>query len=180
MATDLLIYLAAFAAPFVQEDAAVWGAVSAFEHPATGQMADGRLILLSMIVGLVLSDLWKYWIGYFGRHHAWAKKMTQKPAVSKVKARLLAHPGVTLMIVRFVPGTRIPAYLAAGLFGVPFLRFAFWIVASALAYVLVAWGLLHTVGRVAGESAKLYLAGGIILALCMYLGFQAVRKREPA
>ena len=60
---ETLIYMTAFIGPFVQEDAAILGAVTAFIHPETQTMASGTVILLSMLAGLIISDLWKYWIG---------------------------------------------------------------------------------------------------------------------
>jgi membrane protein DedA with SNARE-associated domain len=178
MPTDILIYLTAFIGPFVQEDAAILGAVTAFLHPETNKMASGPLILLAMFCGLVISDLWKYWIGYAGRTQGWAQAMARKPAVGAVGDKIVAHPGKTLLLARFIPGTRIPAYIAAGFFGVSFGRFAFWIVVSAGAYVGVAWAVLRSVGEVAGKTGQLYVAGGLILVLIGYAGWISFRAHN--
>jgi membrane protein DedA with SNARE-associated domain len=175
---EIAIYVAAFMGPFVQEDAAIVSAVTAFLHPQTQKMASGPLIVVFMFGGLVISDLWKYWIGYAGRTQSWAKRMATKPTVSKVGSRIVAHPGKTLMLARFIPGTRIPAYLASGFFGVPFGRFAFWIVVSGLAYVAAAWVLLSTVGIVAGEKGQLYLAGVLVICLLVYAIVGVVKARR--
>jgi membrane protein DedA with SNARE-associated domain len=177
MASDLLIYLTAFIGPFIQEDAAILGAVTAFLHPETNKMASGPLIVLAMFCGLVISDLWKYWIGYAGRSQGWAQKMANKASVKAIGSKIAAHPGKTLLLARFIPGTRIPAYVAAGFFSVGFGRFAFWIVASALAYVGVAWLVLRTVGEVAGKTGQLYVAIGLVLALICYAIWGALKAR---
>ena len=174
---DYLIYLGAFIAPFVQEDAAVLAAVTAFAHPAMDQMADGRLIVAAMLLGLILSDLWKYWLGWAGKTQKWAHRFSEKPGVAQVRAKIVANPGKTLMIARFVPGTRIPAYIAAGFFGVPFGLFARWIVVSALAYTFVAWVLIATVGTVAGEKGQLYLAIGLISAILVFVTVKMVKAK---
>ena len=177
---EFLIYLTAFIGPFIQEDAAILGAVTAFLHPETNQIASGAVILISMFCGLVMSDLWKYWIGYAGRSQGWAQAIAIKPAVCAIGAKIVAHPGKTLMLARFIPGTRIPAYIGAGFFGIKFGRFAFWIVISALAYVSVAWVVLRTVGEVAGKTGQLYVAGGLIVALIGYAGWNVLKARRRA
>jgi membrane protein DedA with SNARE-associated domain len=173
---ELLVYLGAFIGPFVQEDAAIWGAVTAFEHPKMQLMADGRVILAAMLSGLIISDLWKYWIGYFARRHACAAKMAAKPNIEKLSRRIVASPGVTLMAARFVPGTRIPAYIAAGLFKVPFGVFAAWIAISAIAYTGVAWIFVATVGKLAGERAMVVLALLIAGGLLSVIAWAAVKR----
>ena len=180
--SDYLIYLSSFIAPFVQEDAAVLGAVTAFAHPGMDHMADGFLIVIAMLAGLIISDLWKYWLGWAGRTQAWAHRFAEKPSVAQVRAKIVANPGKTLLIARFVPGTRIPAYIAAGFFGVPFGIFAAWIVISALAYTFVAWALIASVGTVAGEKGQLYLAIGLISAILIFVTFRMIsaRLKRPA
>jgi membrane protein DedA with SNARE-associated domain len=163
------LYLTAFLGPFVQEDAAIIGAVTAFLHPTMQSSANGFLILLALFLGLVISDLWKYWIGFGARHGKWARNIGQKKAVLALGTKIRAHPGKTLMFARFVPGTRIPAYVAAGFFGVPFGVFAFWIVMSGAAYVGGALALLSSVGAVAGETGQMYVAIGLIVVLLIYL-----------
>lgn len=169
LSAHYLIYLSAFLAPFVQEDAAVVGAVTAFAHPGMDQMADGSVNLCAMLIGLIISDLWKYWLGWAGRTQCWAQRFSQKSGVARVQAKIVAHPGKTLLIARFIPGTRIPAYLAAGFFGVPFGLFAMWIVVSAVAYTAVIWGLIVSIGSVAGEKGQLYLGLGLIMAILIYV-----------
>jgi membrane protein DedA with SNARE-associated domain len=173
----LLIYLTAFLGPFVQEDAAIIGAVTAFLHPNMKTMATGPIILAAMLVGLVISDLWKYWIGFAGRSQKWAQGMAAKPNVGRIGSKITAHPGATLMLARFIPGTRIPAYIAAGFFGVRFGLFAFWIVTSALAYVGIAIVALATVGAVAGKTGQLYFAGALVTGLLVFAIWNAVKSR---
>jgi membrane protein DedA with SNARE-associated domain len=179
MTESWLIYLTAFIGPFVQEDTAIIGAATAFLHPDAQAMASGPLILVAMFVGLVISDLWKYSIGYVGRSQNWAKKAATKRTVVAIGSKIVEHPGKTLLIARFIPGTRVAAYIAAGFFGVPFSVFAFWIVVSGLAYVALAIGLLASVGAVAGKTGQLYVAGGLVLGLLIYalVGFWKGRKK---
>jgi membrane protein DedA with SNARE-associated domain len=172
------LYLTAFIGPFVQEDAAIIGAATAFWHPDTQAMASGPFLLASMFVGLVISDLWKYWIGFAGRSQDWARKAAQSSTVRAIGSKIISHPGKTLLFARFVPGTRIPAYIASGFFGVPFGQFAFWIVVSGLAYVGVALVVLGSVGAVAGKTGQLYVAGFLMASLLIYAGILALKSRR--
>jgi membrane protein DedA with SNARE-associated domain len=177
MTPDWLFYISAFVGPFVQEDAAILGATTAFLHPDTRIMANGTLVLGAMFAGLVISDLWKYWLGFGARKHGWTHKIRQQDGVIAIGNKILAHPGKTLLFARFVPGTRIPAYLAAGFFGVPFRVFAFWVVASGAAYVGVAIAVLSSVGAVAGKNGQLFVAVGLVCTLFIF-GLTQMRKRE--
>jgi membrane protein DedA with SNARE-associated domain len=174
---DVLIYLGAFIGPFIQEDAAVLAAVTAYAHPMMSQKAQGPIILLAMVTGLIVSDLWKYGLGYAGRTQKWAQRFSDGTTITRLREKIVAHPGKTLLVARFVPGTRIPAYIAAGFFGVPFGLFAFWIIASALAYTGVALALVIWVGTIAGQTGQLYVALGVIGLVLIYAGTGFIRAK---
>jgi membrane protein DedA with SNARE-associated domain len=168
------VYLCLLIAPFVQEDAAVIGAASL----SLATMGNTALLFLFVALGLTGSDLWKYWLGRAARTQAWAKKFAAKPSVAKAETLVREKLGATLMTVRFVPGTRIPAYVASGYFEASWLRFAFWIVVSAVIYIAIAFALFHTVGAVAGEAAKLWLPVIAISALLGYLLMRWIRTKQ--
>ena len=76
-----------------------------------------------------------------------------------------------------MPGARIPLYIAAGFFKASFLKFAMFILLSALIYISIAFGLFHILGEVAGEEAKKYLP---IVAVVLFIGlvvFKTIKKR---
>lgn len=177
MSNTLLLYFLALIGPFVQEDAAIITATTTFLHPETSLMVSGPIILALMLAGLVLSDLWKYWIGWAGRQHKWARALAQKPAVDAIGSKILKHTGKALFVARFVPGTRIPAYIASGYFGVPFHRYAFWIIVSAFAYVAMAMAFLGTIGVVAGEKGLILVAVSLVVAFIVYTAQSLWRKR---
>jgi membrane protein DedA with SNARE-associated domain len=170
-------YFTAFLGPFVQEDTAIIAAVTAFLHPDMNHHVRGGVLLAAMFIGLVVSDLWKYWIGFGARRGRWARSFARKDQVLAIGEKIVRHPGKTLMFVRFVPGTRIPAYIAAGFFGVPFAVFAFWIVVSGAVYVGVALGVLASVGVVAGKTGQVYVAVALVACVLIY-GLTRLRKRE--
>lgn len=169
------VYLCLFIAPFLQEDAAVIGAASL----SLAEMGNPVLLFVAVAVGLTVSDLWKYWLGRAARSRDWAMKFAEKPAVARAEKLVRDKLGTTLMTVRFVPGTRIPLYVASGYFAAPWLRFAFWITVSAIAYIAIAFALFQTVGAVAGEQAKIWLPLFAIAVLLGYLLFRRLRASWP-
>lgn len=148
-----LLYGGLLLAPFVQEDAAVVAAASlSGMSGANPGVAFGAVLL-----GLTLSDVWKYWAGRLARTNAWARKLADKPGVAAARESVVRRLGITLLTARFVPGTRIPLYLASGFFNAPFLKFFAYMFSSALLYVSLVFGLFHILGAVVGEQVKNYL-----------------------
>lgn len=158
---------AVFFLPFFQEDVAVVTAATASLSGA----APTPWLFGAVLAGLVLSDVWKYWLGYFARRNAWAHKFAEKPGVSVAGDLVRTELVKTLFAARYIPGTRIPTYVACGFFKTPYFRFVLLVVLTAVTYVTITFSLFHTVGAVAGESAKYWLpaiaaalVGGYVLS----------------
>ena len=170
---ELLAYLCALVTPFIQEDAAVLVAASA----SVSGIGNPFIMFASITVGLTMSDLWKYWLGRAAITQPWARKHAESPRIAKAKDSIVNNLGKSLLVARFVPGARIPLYIAAGFFKASFLKFAFFILLSALIYIGIAFGLFHILGEVAGEEAKKYLP---IVAVVLFIGlivFKTIKKR---
>ncbi len=168
------VYLAALLAPFVQEDAAVVGAAAA----AAGGAGDPVVLFALITVGLTLSDLWKYGAGRAAIRHRWAQRFTDKPQVRAAKDRVRRRLGLSLMAVRFIPGTRIPFYVASGLFEAPFVKFAIFIIISAMAYALTAFALFFALGEVAGQQARTALPFAALGVVAVMVTWQIRRARR--
>ena len=177
MATNMLaVVLCLLIAPFIQEDAAVIGAASL-------SLVDGAnipLIFASVSVGLIASDLWKYWLGRAARTRQWARKYTDRPSIARAEKLVKERLGATLMSVRFIPGARIAMYIASGYFAAPWPIFAGWVMASALLFVAIMFALFHILGAVVGESVKFWLPVISLSLLGAYLIYINMKKREGA
>jgi membrane protein DedA with SNARE-associated domain len=172
--SGVALYAALFLLPFFQEDVAV---VSA----ATASLADAgpvAAIFATILVGLTASDVWKYWLGYFARRNAWAHRFAEKPGISVAGDLVRTELVKTLFAARYIPGTRIPTYVACGFFKTPYLRFVLIVIATALTYVTISFALFHTVGAIAGEQAKYWLPGIAISLLASYVLFRWLRHRN--
>ena len=167
------IYVFFMLAPFVQEDTAVIGAASA----SVMGLGDPALLFATLIIGLSASDLWKYWAGRAARTHHWAERFAQKDGVQAARDKVLKRLAPTLMAVRFIPGTRIPTYVASGFFKAPFGLFSLWVVLSGMLYGALIFGLFHALGEVGGEKARAILpplALGLVISVIL---FQIVRTK---
>ena len=171
--TDWIVYLCAFIGPFIQEDAAVLGAASA----SVSGIGSPMLMFITITIGLTLSDLWKYWLGRAAISQEWAKKHAQSPKISKAKDNIVHNLGKSIMVARFIPGARIPLYIAAGFFQASFIKFAIFIFISALIYIGIAFGLFNLLGEVAGEEAKKYLPIVAIIGFIALLVFKKVTRK---
>ncbi len=177
MLTGMALYLALFVLPFVQEDAAVIGAATA----SLGGAGSTGLIVLSVMCGLVCSDAWKYWLGHFARRHRWAHKFAEKPGVSVAGDLVRKEFIQTMLTARFVPGTRIPTYIACGFFQADYPRYVIVLIMTASLYVGLMFVLFHTVGAVVGEQAKVWLPVIAIAILTLYVAYRWIRhKRNKA
>lgn len=172
--SGLTLYLGLFLLPFVQEDAAVVAGATA----SVAGMGPGEHCFAAVLAGLICSDVWKYWAGWLARRYRWAHGLVEKPGVVAAGRLINAALLKTLLIARFVPGTRIPTYVACGFFKAPYLRFCLFVAMTASGYVGVVFILFHTVGAVAGERAKYWLPAIALTAIALYLALLLTRRRR--
>ena len=168
------IYAGIFFLPFLQEDAAVIAAATASITDA-GPIA---ILFAVILAGLTASDVWKYWIGHVARRNAWAHRFAEKPGVSVAGDLVRTELAKTLYMARFVPGTRIPTYIACGFFKAPYAKFVAIVVLTAFTYVAIMFALFHMVGAVAGEQAKYWLPAIAVTVVCGYILLRWLRHRE--
>ncbi|MEM1410379.1 MAG: VTT domain-containing protein [Pseudomonadota bacterium] len=167
------VYLGLLVAPFIQEDAAVIGAASL----AAAEPQSAPLILAIALLGLSVSDLWKYAIGLAAQRQAWAQRLATKPAVQKAGEAVRRRLGSAIMTARFLPGTRIALYIAAGYFSAPFPRFAFFIVLSGAVLLVGLYAVFAVLGDLVGDRAALYVGAAAIGGVVLWLLAQAVRPQ---
>jgi len=171
------IYVLVALGPFIQEDAAILSAAAA----SVAGLGTTRWIFISLLIGLSISDLWKYWLGRAAHTHEWGRNIANKQSVQAAKSQVVQRLGVSLFVARFVPGTRIPLYLACGFFHAPFLKVAIYVISSAIVYVSIAFALFHWLGDMAGEHIEKYapVVGAVLASIVIgYLLVQWRRSRR--
>ncbi|MEO0881593.1 MAG: VTT domain-containing protein [Pseudomonadota bacterium] len=167
------VYLFVALAPFIQEDTAIISAAAA----SIAGAGETSVLFACLLVGLSASDLWKYWLGRAAHYNEWGRKAASKPAVQAAKEKVINRLGLSLVTARFVPGTRIPLYIACGFFHAPFPRVAFFVIGSAIVYAGIAFGLFHLLGEMAGERIEKYAPVVAILIVVCVIGFLVIKAR---
>jgi membrane protein DedA with SNARE-associated domain len=122
----------------------------------------------SCFFGIWLGDLGLYALArLFGRplvNRLWPRKASQK--LKKSEAWFERHGLFALVICRFIPGTRLPTFLAAGLLRMSAGRFASVTGVLAMGWVSLAFLLLHRFGEAAAgvleSSHGIGLAAGVL------------------
>jgi membrane protein DedA with SNARE-associated domain len=172
----LALYLSLLLGPFLQEDAAVLGAAGA----AAAKLGPPEWLFAAAFTGLIFSDAWKFWLGHYARKHKRAAEWAKLKHIAGLRDKMQNRLGVTLFFARFIPGTRIPAYIAAGFFGAPFLPFLIYLMVSAAAYLGLAFAVVALAGRAAGERATHIIPFVAIGLLLCVLAISWLRGRRAA
>lgn len=172
--TGIALYFTIFLLPFLQEDAAVIGAATA----SLMGLAPTPYLIVAIMCGLFASDAWKYWIGRLARRYQWAHKFAEKPGVSVAGDLVRREFWQTMLTARFVPGTRIPTYVACGFFKAPYPRYLMILVITAAMYVGLMFTVFHVGGAALGEQAKYWLPIIAVTVLVCYIAFRWFTHRK--
>lgn len=171
-----LIYLGVLFGPFVQEDAAVIAAATL----SVTQVAKTVPVFILICIGLFMSDIWKYWIGWAALKNKSGQVFAEKRHISNMQDKVLTHTFTTLIVARFIPLTRIPAYVACGFFGVSYLKFCAYIAITALLYTIIIFGLFHALGAVLGEKILWILPVIAITGLVALISYYLIKRKIKA
>jgi membrane protein DedA with SNARE-associated domain len=172
--TGFALFAAIFFLPFLQEDAAVIGAATA----SLLGLAPTHLLFITIVLGLLASDAWKYWIGRWARRYQWAHKFAEKPGVSVAGDLVRKEFVQTMLTARFVPGTRVPTYVACGFFKAHYGKYLVVLTMTATLYVVIMFTLFHSLGLVAGEKAKFWLPAIAVALLVFYVLYRWMTHRK--
>jgi membrane protein DedA with SNARE-associated domain len=115
-----VLALAIFAGTFLLEDATM---VAAALLAASG-MLPAPVAFVALYAGIVVSDWGLYGLGAAARSSGIARRIIGEDRITKAGSWLRGRLLPTLIGVRLVPGSRLPAYTASGFLRVPFRPFA--------------------------------------------------------
>jgi membrane protein DedA with SNARE-associated domain len=112
--TQPALALFVFLFTFAYEDGATLLAVTL---GAAGRL-DPRLALVSAVLGIWGGDVGLYWIGATlgGRleQSGWVRRLVSPEAYIRARSWFEHRGTLTIVLSRFIPGSRLPLYLAAG------------------------------------------------------------------
>ncbi len=131
---------------FVSEDAAtISSALSIFGGPISWPLG-----FAACFTGIWLGDLGLYSLarcaGKNVLHSRWLARLADPATITRCEKTFAQNSAFTLIASRFIPGTRLPTYLAAGLFAMPARRFALITAIGALLWISVFFALTKLLG----------------------------------
>lgn len=134
-------------ATFVLEDVATVAAGLL----AAGGMIDPAVALAALIAGTVLGDLGLYGAGRWLGRLRWTARMLRRAEGHRLRRRVARNAVLASAAARFVPGTRLPVFLLAGLLQARFAAFAAVICATTMIWTPALFTLSREAGRVGAE-----------------------------
>src|SRR5438034_2040587 len=161
---------------FISEDAAtISSSASIFGGPLSWPLG-----FAACFTGIWLGDLGLYSLArYLGRpvlRSRWVARFADAAAIERCQQKFNQRGSLTLLARRFVPGTRLPTYLAAGLLSMPLARFALVTAFAALLWIAGIFAIAKLLGyralislsffqnRIAGiVFVVLFLAGVLVV-----------------
>lgn len=161
---------------------------------AGATVAQGRLNLVAVIAlgtaAATLGALLGYAIGHYGGRPLLAalvrRRIVRQHHIDRVDRFLADHGARVLLIVRFVPGVRIPAFWISGSSGMAMRRFLLADAAGAFVWVVIMVALgdvfarsLSTVASVFGIDAVVATVLVIVLAGLVFVIRTRLRARQP-
>ena len=146
IAPALLASTAIILLSFISEDAAtISSALSIFGGPISWPLG-----FAACFAGIWLGDLGLYSLArYAGKNvlgSRWLARLADPVTITRCEKTFAQNSAFALIASRFVPGTRLPTYVAAGLFAMPAGRFALITAIGALLWISVFFALTKLLG----------------------------------
>lgn len=176
MEPSWLLYLGIAAGPFVQEDAAVLAAATL----SASKPQHFPTIFFVILIGLILSDVWKYWIGWAALKNPHARAFAEKKHVANLQDKVQRHLFFTLLGARFLPLARVPAYVACGYFKVSYARYCLYIAFTATLYSIIIFTVCHYLGKAVGDKLEVILPVSALTLIVVFGSIIWWRQRRAA
>lgn len=115
--------------------------------------------------------------------YAWARRFLDPAAVARSERWFAAQGDWLLLSSRFIPGTRLPTYLAAGFLRLPFGRFLLVTGAAVALWTLGIFSLAHHLGPSALRGLERWNVGGwaiVPLAIVLAVAIRSAARLADA
>jgi len=167
-ATILLLIIAA---TFVLEDAAT---VAVGMLAAHGTVSI-ELALLGLVLGTIIGDFGLHLLGRWAADSPRTQRMRLKPKIAQAEAWLQRRQLSALALARFIPGLRLPTFVASGVLKFPLFRTLAVLSVVTLIWTPALFWLSHSI-MVAAETIG--LIGWILAGLLLVSALIAPRIAE--
>lgn len=148
-------------------------------------VADGRMSLTAAIIGLALGihagDLFLYLVGRFFGKVVMDRNWLSRERYDRWSTFLEKNLFMTVVLSRFIPGTRIPAFLGAGILKAPFHRFLLIAITASFLWTIFLLFIVIQIGEqvlpLLGQYKYPALGALLLLLLVVPRGLRFIRKR---
>ncbi len=160
--TALVLFALLALATLITEDlTCVWAGVLAAEGTIEFSFA-----VIACLFGIVVGDILLFLAGrLFGRalmRHGPLKWLVRAPDVERSSGWFQRRGMMVIFVSRFLPGTRLPTYFAAGLLDTSFLKFTFYFFIAAAVWTPLLVGASMLLGHEVIESALMKEQSGLL------------------
>ncbi|MBI1213275.1 MAG: hypothetical protein GC190_17555 [Alphaproteobacteria bacterium] len=164
--SPLMIAAAIIVTTFILEDAASLGAAALSAAGAISM----PLAMAALAFGIFVGDLGLYGLGYAARSRRWAHARIGDKNIERGRRWLGDRLITALLVARFIPGARLPAYTASGYLRVPFVRFASITAGAGVVWTLAIFAIVTMAGSEAliAFGAWKWLVGAALLLLLIF------------
>ena len=163
---------------YILEDAAI---ISAALLSADG-MISPQLAFLALVIGIASGDLGLYALGALLKRWHWLIHWVNAEKIDKASHWLEKQMVSTILLVRVIPGFRLPTYLACGFFHLPLLKFFLLVILATVVWTGAVFSGFYLFGTMfwAELSAWKWLLIPILIAVILIGRRQVMRSRlEP-
>ncbi|MEM9468626.1 MAG: VTT domain-containing protein [Pseudomonadota bacterium] len=163
----ILFFLLIVVTTFILEDLAI--TVSAIIASQSEIML--FLPLSALFIGIALGDIGLYGIGKYSRRFGFLKRFIKKEGIQKAKKAIDRNLIIAIFTSRFIPGMRLPTYMAIGLFDISFKKFFTTVLVAVGLWSCGVFYLFYTFGTIAEDMLghyKWYGLGAIILIFLVF------------
>jgi membrane protein DedA with SNARE-associated domain len=138
------------------------------------------LAILACAAGIYVGDLGLWLVGRIAGARLfdwpWLRRCLPPARLDEARAWLGRHRAAAILASRFLPGTRLPLYLSAGVLGGGFRAFAFWTLIATLVWTPLLLLVVVALGPAIAEPLEMALGlGWAALPLSVLLLYGAVR-----
>lgn len=134
--------IALFLIPFIHEDVAIiGGSLLVIEHRLPLALA-----LVCLYAGMAASDMALFGLGVLANRNVWVRARMRSHRSERIGHWLSDHTAAMVIVARLIPGLMFPVYVACGMSGVRFARFAVVTLLTGIIYLPVVFFLVSAFG----------------------------------
>jgi len=132
---------------------------------ASQMLIDPGVALAALVFGTVVGDLGLYGIGRHAAGTRIGRRLGAARGVASATDWLARRSTLAVASARFLPGLRLPVYLASGYAALPFGRFAAIVSLTCLAWTPGTFFLAHRAGSASADIVHAVAMVGIVILL---------------